>query len=90
MKNPTDYEAGWTGSVLNPKTNKSCSGGAARNLRLAQQGGVAAVESKAVLQTLIHLQPVIESLQAQLEKSQSLNAQFAEIITANSKQNRKS
>ncbi len=58
-----------------------CSGGAARNMRIAQQGGLSAVENKAAIHALQYIQALVNALQQQLEESRNLNQQLAALIT---------
>lgn len=81
MQNPEDYAAGYTKKTLNEKTNKYCSGGAARNLHIAKQGGLAAAENKAQLEVLFTLQPLLESLHSQLSESMELNRKLAKLVS---------
>lgn len=81
MKNQKDYEAGWTKSTINPKTGKKVSGGAARNMHVANQNGLEAMRGDAFLNGVAYIQPLLDSYKAhldrstqQLEKSQTLNA----------------
>ncbi|MBL3607111.1 hypothetical protein JMN21_17220 [Pseudomonas syringae pv. actinidiae] len=76
MKNPSDYEAGWTTQIINPKTGKPCSGGAARNLHLAEKGGAEAVFNAGGIAVLNQLTPLLERMQAQLDIAQQLNVQM--------------
>jgi len=69
MINENDYNAGWTKKAINPRTGKTCSGGAARNLKLAMSGGATGVESAAAMQTFLFMQPMFNDLQNQLQQS---------------------
>ncbi|MGY4494901.1 hypothetical protein [Pseudomonas sp. TE3610] len=71
MQNPADYRKGYTTTWFNEKTGKYCSGGAARNGRIGERGGLAAIEDQAQQDTIKKLSPYIESLQAQLARSQA-------------------
>jgi len=75
MRNPDDHEAGWTKKTKNPKTGKYCSGGAARNLKIAQAGGVVSLQASAFFdgaqQAIRVLKPykdAFEHFEAQLKK----------------------
>ncbi|MBV6303445.1 hypothetical protein KVP10_01035 [Candidimonas humi] len=81
MQNPDDYKAGWTTQALNPKTGELRSGGAARNMKTAQRGGVAAPENDATMQAFLYIQPLVDSLQARLGESMKLNQQLAQLVT---------
>ncbi|MBS0861926.1 hypothetical protein [Providencia rettgeri] len=70
MKNEQDYNAGWTTQTTNPATGKKCSGGAARNLRMAQAGGANAVQVLAAVQAVQAIQPIINEQQVQIEQQQ--------------------
>ncbi|MBE3954499.1 hypothetical protein HJ144_24445 [Vibrio parahaemolyticus] len=81
MKNQKDYEAGWTKSTINPKTGKKVSGGAARNMHVANKNGLEAMRGDAFLSGMAYVQPLLDSYQKhldrsaqQLEQSQALNA----------------
>ena len=82
MKGHDDYQEGWTTTAYNPKTGKMCSGGAARNMRIAQQGGVTALEDKAKMEAFQYIQPLVESLQKQLDNSMVNNQKFAALLVA--------
>ncbi|MEB5836238.1 hypothetical protein MXF26_08185 [Pantoea dispersa] len=71
MKNKDDYDAGWTTPAVNPATKKTCSGGAARNMKLAQLGGANAIQVVAAVKAVQSLQPIIEAQQAQIQQQQS-------------------
>jgi len=88
MKNPNDFEAGWTKQTTNPKTGKPCSGGAARNMHLAQQGGAEAVFNAGGISVLNQVAPLLEQMKAQLDISQQLNVQMANELQKVQKQNR--
>lgn len=77
MQNPNDFEAGWTKQAINPKTGKPCSGGAARNMHLAQQGGAEAVFNAGGISVLSQMAPLLQQMKAQLEISQQFNVQMA-------------
>ncbi|SIQ98334.1 hypothetical protein [Aquipseudomonas alcaligenes] len=69
MKNEADYLAGWTGKIFNPESGKWSSGGAARARRIALAGGVGAVEARAFTAGIQFVQPVMEQMQAQLDRA---------------------
>lgn len=71
MKNEQDYQAGWTAQTTNPTTGKKCSGGAARNLKIAQVGGVNAVAVNAVVQAVQSIQPIVDVQQAQIQQQKT-------------------
>lgn len=81
MKNPNDFNEGWTTKITNPQTGKGCSGGAARNLRIAQQGGAAAVQAAGAMAAIQCVQPVIERLEKALHDSNKLNLRLAKMLT---------
>ncbi|WJV64585.1 hypothetical protein PCO87_11520 [Pectobacteriaceae bacterium C52] len=72
MKDSDDYQAGWTKKVLNPKTGKFCSGGAARNMLTAKAGGVVAIQNNAFISGVQYVQPIIESYQEKLKSATDL------------------
>jgi len=72
MINHNDYYAGWTTTIINPKTGKSCYGGAARNLRTAQVGGAAAIYNAGAIQAMQQIQPVVDRYEAQLKEYSKL------------------
>lgn len=85
MRNPEDYAAGWTTATLNPRTGKRCSGGAARNLKTAQMGGAVGIQNDGFIKGVQFVQPVVERLEAQLEKSNKLLQKVTTALTAHSK-----
>lgn len=79
MRNEADYVAGWTGKIFNPETGKWSSGAAARNRRIAQAGGVRAVEAQAFTAGIEYVRPMMEQMQAKLDMATKvLDAVFAE------------
>lgn len=70
MKNQDDYKSGWTQKTINPKTGKECSGGAARNLRLAQAGGANSIQVMATVKAMQSVQPIVEQQQTQIKHQQ--------------------
>lgn len=96
MKNHKDYEAGWTKSTINPKTGKKVSGGAARNMHVANQNGLEAMRGDAFLNGVAYVQPLLDSYKAhldistqQLEKSQALNASLFKQLQEEKKKSKK-
>ena len=85
MKNPDDYQTGWTTSIVNPKTGKRCSGGAARNLRTGQVGGESAIYNSGAVAAMQYVQPVVDRLEAQLQKSNELNEQLVQLLATKQK-----
>jgi|GEM_PF-1788284 len=85
MKNKNDYDNGWTKPVVNPATGKTCSGGAARNLRTAQVGGAQAIFNMGGITIMQHIEPVVSSLQKQLQDSIELNKQFSQLLSEQKK-----
>ncbi|WP_312924723.1 hypothetical protein [Stutzerimonas nitrititolerans] len=81
MKNPEDYAAGWTKKTINPKTGKSPSGGAARNLRLAKMGGAEALFNSGGIHALSQITPLVQQLQSQLAASQLMNEEMAKRLS---------
>lgn len=79
MINPNDYYVGWTTTTINPKTGKTCSGGAARNLRTAQVGGAAAIYNAGAIQAMQQIQPVIDRYEAQLKEYSKLLIQLTHL-----------
>lgn len=77
MKNPEDYQSGWTQTIINPKTGLPCSGGAARNIRLAQTGGAEALFNAGGVNALNQVTPLVQQLQAQLATAQLFNQEMA-------------
>lgn len=71
MKNENDYQAGWTQQTTNPATGKKCSGGAARNLKIARVGGANSLQVATVTQTLQSIQPIVDAQQAQIQQQQT-------------------
>jgi len=71
MKNKQDYLSGWTTPTVNPATGRRCSGGAARNLKIAQLGGANAIQVTTVMKTMESLQPIINTQQNQINQQQS-------------------
>lgn len=71
MKNGQDYQAGWTTQTTNPATGKRCSGGAARNLKIAQAGGANAVQVIAAVDAVRSIQPIVDVQQAQIQQQQT-------------------
>lgn len=53
MKNPSDYQAGFTTPVYVPGKDRPLTGGAARNYRLGQSGGVSGAQDRARVETLV-------------------------------------
>tara|TARA_R110000850_G_scaffold162776_1_gene287601 strand:- start:498 stop:773 length:276 start_codon:yes stop_codon:yes gene_type:complete len=66
MKNQADFDAGWTGKTFNPKTGKWSSGGAARNMQLARQGGAQAIQAAAFAAGVEYVAPLLDQARAQL------------------------
>ncbi|ELM6623319.1 hypothetical protein Q2Y23_004344 [Vibrio fluvialis] len=96
MKNQKDYEAGWTKSTINPKTGKKVSGGAARNMHVANKNGLEAMRGDAFLSGMAYVQPLLDSYQKhldrsaqQLEQSQALNASLFKQLQEEKKQSKK-
>lgn len=85
MENPDDYHAGWTRPIVNPKTGKQCSGGAARNLRTAQEGGAAAIYNTGAINAMQYIQPIVGRLEAQLQESHHLNKQLIQLLAVQKK-----
>ncbi|ELQ8317903.1 hypothetical protein R2571_006810 [Pseudomonas aeruginosa] len=77
MKNPEDYQSGWTQPIFNPRTGLQCSGGAARNIRLAQVGGAEALFNAGGVNALNQVTPLVQQLQAQLATAQLINQEMA-------------
>lgn len=71
-----DYDAGWTQKTFNPKTGKWSSGGASRNMLLAQQGGAQAVRNAGAIDAYNLMAPLFEQYQNQLDASQKINLQL--------------
>lgn len=71
MKNKQDYQSGWTTQTTNPATGKKCSGGAARNLRVAQAGGANAVQVIAAVNAVQSIQPIVDAQQTQIQQQQT-------------------
>lgn len=86
MINQNDYDAGWTKSAINPKTGKTCSGGAARNMKTALEGGAVAIYNAGAIHAIQYIQPVIARLETQLQKSNELNEQLVQLMFQQSKQ----
>lgn len=82
MKNPRDYEAGWTGKTFNPATGKTPSGGAARNMLVAQAGGASAVYAAGGADALNQIAPLIEQLQNRLLVSETFSEQLVKRLEA--------
>ncbi|QOV66524.1 hypothetical protein [Kosakonia pseudosacchari] len=80
MINESDYKAGWTTPIIHPVTGNMCFGGAARNVRLSQQGGVDAVANASALSAFAMMQPVVDAFQQQLQVSQALNVQYQTLL----------
>jgi hypothetical protein len=80
MKNKDDYDNGWTKPVFNPSTGKTCSGGAARNLRTAQAGGAQALFNMGGIAVMQHIEPLVNNLQKQLQDSQVLYKLFLQFL----------
>lgn len=73
MKNVKDYDAGLTTGCLNPATGRMCYGGAARNLRTFQAGGLASIkEDERAVGVIIGLElakPMLAQYQNQLAQA---------------------
>lgn len=82
VKNPRDYEAGWTGKTYNPATGKTPSGGAARNMLVAQAGGASAVYAAGGADALNQIAPLIEQLQNRLLVSETFSEQLVKRLEA--------
>lgn len=81
MKNQKDYDAGWTKQVINPKTGKKVSGGAARNMHVGAKDGLESIRTDAFLGGVAYVQPLLDSYQKnlaismeQLRQSQAISA----------------
>lgn len=81
MKNENDYQAGWTKQIINPATGKKCSGGAARNLKIAQAGGANAMQVASVMETLQSIQPIVDAQQAQILQQQTQITMLTDTLT---------
>lgn len=78
MRNPKDYEAGWTKPIWDPVTRRWLTGGAARLYRMAQMGGAHAVEEAGGNAMLLKLAPLINQLEARIAASEALNLALIE------------
>ncbi|MEW5620628.1 hypothetical protein ABGT18_04740 [Pseudomonas putida] len=78
MKNPKDYEAGWTTPIFDPVTRQWLFGGAARLYRLAKMGGAQAVEEAGGNAMLLQLAPLMSQLQDRISASEALNLALIE------------
>lgn len=76
MINRGDYDAGWTKKTFNPKSGKWPSGGASRNMLLAQLGGAQAVRNAGAIDAYNLMAPLFEQYQNQLDASQKINLQL--------------
>lgn len=85
MKNPKDYEAGYTTRIFNKVTGKYSSGAAARNHRMANNGGLSAMEEKAFISGAMFLQPLVDGYKKQLHEYENLLSKAAQIINAQNK-----
>jgi len=81
MKNEQDYKAGWTKQTTNPATGKKCSGGAARNLKIAQFGGVNTIQVAAAVQTVQTIQPIVDAQQVQIQQQQAQIGALTQSLT---------
>lgn len=81
MKNKQDYQTGWTTQTTNPTTGKKCSGGAARNLRIAQAGGANSVQVVAAVQAVQSVQPIVDAQQAQIQQQQAQIGALTQSLT---------
>ncbi|MGE4519538.1 MAG: hypothetical protein AB7E04_08535 [Desulfobacteraceae bacterium] len=80
MKNRDDYEAGWTKPIVNPKTGKKCSGGAARNHRTANAGGVENIRAGAFMEGINYVTPILEQYRNQLKQNEKMIEKMAFIM----------
>lgn len=82
MRNPVDYDAGWTRSVVNPATGKESFGGAARNHRIGRLGGANAVYMAGATEALNEIAPLVEQLQDRLQQSEVFSAELIRRLEA--------
>jgi hypothetical protein len=95
MRNPSDYAAGLTASLLDARTGKLLSGGAARNRRIAEAGGLAEIQNRAIAAGIVlgvqQVQPLLHhymaALQNQTDRLELLVKTFAHLSDAPSSQN---
>lgn len=71
MRNPEDYNAGWTTTYTDPLTGQQYSGAAARNKRLSELGGAQAVKVSGFTEGVAYMMPLIQ-------EQQNLLAQYSE------------
>jgi hypothetical protein len=82
MKNPVDYEAGWTKRVVNPATGRESFGGAARNHRIGRLGGADAVYTAGATEALNEIAPLVEQLQDRLQQSETFSVELIRRLEA--------
>lgn len=78
MRNPKDYDAGWTTPFFDPVTGQWYYGGAARLVRMARMGGAYAVEEAGGNAMLLQLSPLMNQLQDRIAASEALNLALIE------------
>lgn len=78
MENFNDYNAGFTQPILGP--NGMLYGGAARNYRLGQIGGVTGAQAQAIAAFEMHIAPVITQMQNQLSQQQQMMQQMMQMM----------
>lgn len=80
MKNPADYNAGFTKPLYVPGKARPLTGGAARNARLADIGGATGAQAQAIAAFQAHIGPVIEKMQNQLSSQQQMMMQMMQMM----------